>query len=283
MKKFILVSLAILAFGMAANATVFGDVDGDGYVTSSDITALYSYLLSGNMTYYSTSDVDGDGSITSADVTLVYSILLGTYTPVVNHEYVDLGLPSGTLWATMNVGASSPEECGDYFSWGETTPRGVDPYWTNYQCSVNKWNTMTKYCTNSSHGYNGIVDNLTELEPEDDAATVNWGSGWQMPSKTQMEELRTKCTWQWTTKNGVKGYLVKSKNNSNSLFLPVTDYYSNGQIYYSGNLGYYWTRTLHETLSYKAYYLFFYTSSNLECTYGERYSGFAVRAVRKQT
>ena len=67
------------------------------------------------------------------------------------------------------------------------------------------------------------------------------------------------------------------------MFLPVTDYYSNGEIHYTGNLGYYWSRTLHETTSYKAYYLFFYTSSNLECTYGNRYSGYAVRAVRTQT
>lgn len=284
MKKFLLAFFAIAAFSVAANAAVDGDVDGDGYVTSSDITALYNYLLTGDDSDIVNGDVDSDGNITSSDVTYVYNILLGIVNPV-SHEYVDLALPSGTLWATMNVGASSPEEIGYYFSWSETTPReGEDPYWNNYQWSVNIWNTMTKYCTNSSYGYNGFVDNLTELEPEEDAATVNWGSGWQMPSKTQMEELRTKCTWQWTTRNGVKGYLVKSKNNSNSLFLPVTDYYSsNGQIHYAGNLGYYWTRTLHETSSYKAYYLFFYTSSNLECTYGDRYSGFAVRAVRKQT
>ena len=282
MKKIftLIAMLTVCTVAMAQTRSVDGDVDGDGVVTSSDVTALYSYLLLGDTSNLVNGDVDGDGNITSGDVTYVYNILLGIVNPVV-HEYVDLGLPSGTLWATMNVGASSPEECGSYFSWGETTPRaGEDPYWTNYLWSVNKWNTMTLYCTNSSQGYNGFVDNLTELDPDDDAATANWGSDWQIPSKTQMEELRTKCTWQWTTKNGVKGYLVKSKNNTNSLFLPVTDYYSNGEIYNQGNLGYYWTRTLHETSSYKAYYFFFYTSSNRESTYGERYSGFAVRAVR---
>lgn len=274
--------LTVCAVAMAQIPAVDGDVNGDGFVTTSDVTALYNYLLNGDATYFATSDVDGDGYITVGDITYVYNILLSGGNPGNDsHEYVDLGLPSGTLWATMNVGASTPEECGDYFSWGETTPReGEDPYWTNYQWSVNKWNTMTKYCTNSSQGYNGFVDGKTELDPEDDVATVNWGSKWQMPSKAQMEELRTKCTWQWTTSNGVKGYLVKSKSNGASLFMPVTDYYSNGQIYNAGYLGYYWTRTLHETTSYKAYYLFFYSSSNLECTYGERYSGFAVRAVR---
>ena len=208
-----------------------------------------------------------------------------------DHEYVDLGLPSGTLWATTNVGASSPEECGYYFSWGEIEPRtGEDPYWDNnkYKWSVNQWNTMTKYCTSSKYGK---VDGKTELEPGDDAAKVNWGPMWRMPSSEQLQELIDECTWQWDTSN--KGYLVKSKKNGKSIFLPVTNYYSNGQIFSQGNqgnLGYYWTRTLNETSSCKAYYLFFYksnnqtsnnqTSSTLECTDGDRYSGFAVRAVR---
>ena len=279
----IIAMLTVVTVAMAQPRAVDGDVNGDGNVTSADITVLYNYLLNGDTSELVNGDVTGDGHITSNDVTYVYNIFLGIPNPI-NHEYVDLGLPSGTLWATMNIGANNPEECGDYFSWGETTAREVeDPYWNHYQWSVNKWNTITKYCINSSHGSNGFADNLTELEPEDDTATVNWGPDWQMPSKTQMEELRTKCTWQWTTKNGVKGYMVKSKNNGNSMFLPVTDYYSNGEIHYTGNLGYYWSRTLHETTSYKAYYLFFYTSSNLECTYGNRYSGYAVRAVRTQT
>ena len=267
---------------MAQTRVVIGDVNGDGHVTTSDVTAIYNYLLEGDETYLATCDVDNDGYITVADITFIYNIILNG-SVVVEHEYVDLGLPSGTLWATMNVGASTPEECGDYFSWGETTPRGgEEPYWNNYLWSNgSRHNKLINYCPNSQYGYNGFSDNLTELEPEDDAATVNWGSDWQTPSKTQMEELRTKCTWTWTTSNGVKGYRVSK--NGKSIFLPVTDFYSTGQIYYTGFLGYYWTRTLHETTSYQAYYLYFYSSSNLKCTYGNRYSGFAVRAVRKQT
>ena len=97
------------------------------------------------------------------------------------HEWVDLGLPSGTLWATCNVGANSPEEYGDYFAWGETTTKSSYS-WSTYKYCKGSSSTMTKYCTSS---YYGTVDNKTELEPSDDAATANWGSEWQMPSLEQ--------------------------------------------------------------------------------------------------
>ena len=97
------------------------------------------------------------------------------------HEYVDLGLPSGTQWATMNIGANAPEEYGDYFAWGETEPK--DYYdWGTYKWCMGNYNTMTKYCTISGYGYNGFNDGKTELDPEDDAATAAWGAGWRMPS-----------------------------------------------------------------------------------------------------
>lgn len=92
------------------------------------------------------------------------------------HEWVDLGLPSGTLWATCNVGADTPEGFGDYFAWGETAPKD-DYSWETYRWCNGYFNTMTKYCTNGSYG---TVDNRTELDPEDDAAYVNWGSSWRM-------------------------------------------------------------------------------------------------------
>ena len=95
------------------------------------------------------------------------------------YEWVDLGLPSGTLWATCNVGANSPEEYGDYFAWGETQTKNVYN-WGVYRLCGGSQNTMKKYCTNSSYG---MVDNLTALESEDDAATVNWGSEWQTPTQ----------------------------------------------------------------------------------------------------
>lgn len=116
-----------------------------------------------------------------------------------DHEWVDLGLPSGTLWATCNIGASSPEESGDYFAWGETAPK--ETYnWETYKWCNDRDNTVTKYCTTDIYG---TVDNKTELDLEDDAAYVNWGSSWRMPSMEQIKELREYCSWEWTQSNGV--------------------------------------------------------------------------------
>ena len=99
-----------------------------------------------------------------------------------DHAYVDLGLPSGLLWATCNLGANNPEDYGDYFAWGETQPKD-DFSWTNYQYCMGSFNTLTKYCNNPDIGYNGFIDDLTTLLPEDDAATANWGDEWRMPPK----------------------------------------------------------------------------------------------------
>ena len=137
------------------------------------------------------------------------------------HDYVDLGLPSGTLWATCNVGASCPEDYGDYFAWGETEgyKYGKKRFsWSNYKWCQGTETTMTKYCTHSDYG---TVDNITELQSSDDAATVNWGSGWQMPNFEQLMELfhSNNTTAEYTTVNGVKCYKVTSKANGKSIFL----------------------------------------------------------------
>ena len=134
------------------------------------------------------------------------------------HEYVDLGLPSGLKWATCNVGATAPEEYGDYFAWGETETKATYDL-SNYKWCNGTYESMTKYCTNSEYG---IVDNKTTLELSDDAARVNWGGSWRMPTKAEQDELRNtdNCTWEWTTQNGVNGYKVTSKKNGNSIFLP---------------------------------------------------------------
>lgn len=265
---------------MAQGRAVYGDVDGDGDVTISDVTALYNYILNDDMTFFSTSDVDGDGSVTSADVTVVYNILLGIIPGGETHEYVDLGLPSGTLWATTNVGASTPEEYGDYFAWGETTPKEIYD-WNTYQWCNGRWNKMTKYCTISTHGDNGFTDGKTELDPEDDAATANWGPQWCMPTYEQQEELRTMCTWTWTTSNGVDGFRVS--RNGKSIFLPAAGYHFTNNYYRPGEMGYYWSRTLGSSRSYYANYIYFYSmngSEGIDAYYGDRDSGFSVRAVR---
>ena len=142
------------------------------------------------------------------------------------HEYVDLGLPSGTLWATCNVGADTPEGYGDYFAWGETQPKGIYE-WENYiyaeyvEGKMYYYPKFTKYCTNSSSGYNGFTDNLNTLLPEDDAATANWGSGWCMPTSSQWEELLGNTTCVWTMQNGVNGRRFTG-SNGNVVFLPAS-------------------------------------------------------------
>ena len=195
------------------------------------------------------------------------------------HDFVDLGLPSGTLWATMNVGAEAPEDYGDYFAWGETEEK--DSYdWSTYKWCNGSSNTLTKYCTNSSFGYNGFVDNKTELDPEDDAATANWGSGWRMPSLTQIQELIANCTSEWTTRNGVKGRLFTSNINGASLFLPAAGFRWDGELDYAGSWGGYWSRTLDSIGPVVAYSLDF-SSGNVGWGYNSyRYSGNSVRAVR---
>lgn len=156
------------------------------------------------------------------------------------HEFVDLGLPSGTLWATCNVGASKPEEYGDYFAWGETKPK------SNYSWKTYKWcngnnNTQIKYCTDSSYGN---VDNMNVLELIDDAANIHWGGYWRMPTRDELDELRTYCIWIWTTNNNVKGYKVTSKTNDNSIFMPAAGVRSYSDLLGVGSEGYYWTSSL---------------------------------------
>ena len=159
------------------------------------------------------------------------------------HEYVDLGLPSGTLWATCNVGANSPEEYGDYFAWGETESKELYE-WTTYKWCNGSYRTITKYCIDSNFGYNGFTDNKMELDTEDDAATANWGKDWQMPSIDQIKEL---INSEYTTKeetqlHGVLGTLVTGPNG-NTIFLPSAGSRSDN-LYNAGDWGSYWSRSL---------------------------------------
>ena len=188
-------------------------------------------------------------------------------------EAVDLGLTSGTLWANMNVGASSPEELGDYFAWGETKSK------SDYSLSTYKWynessNKQTKYCTDASYG---IVDNKTELDVKDDAAYVNWGSRWRIPSKAQFEELMRECVWTTTYINGVEGSLVKSKKNNNSIFIPGNHFCVDIRLGYPSSNGYYWSRTLD---SYPDYAWCIITRSSPQMfNYHPREYGLGIRPV----
>lgn len=157
------------------------------------------------------------------------------------YEYVDLGL--SVKWATCNVGANSPEDYGDYFAWGETEP--VEMYdWRTYKYCNGSSTSLTKYNTNRSYG---TVDNKTQLDLSDDAAYINWGGSWRMPTDAELTELSEQCTWIWTTQNGVKGYKVTSKKSgytNNSIFLPAAGYRFGSSLSYAGSYGRYWSSSL---------------------------------------
>ncbi|MGM9746521.1 MAG: hypothetical protein ACI30H_06160 [Paludibacteraceae bacterium] len=188
------------------------------------------------------------------------------------HEWVDLGL--SVKWATCNVGATKPEEYGNYYAWGETTPKDYY-YWSTYKWCNGSYDTQTKYCTNSSYG---TVDNKTVLDLEDDAAAVNWRGAWRMPTDAEWMELRENCEWTWTTRNGVNGREVTSKINGNSIFLPAAGYRSNDDLGDAGNYGSYWSSSLYTGYPYDARYVYFY-SDNVYRYYYYRYYGRSVRPV----
>ena len=191
-------------------------------------------------------------------------------------DWVDLGLPSGLLWATRNVGATSPEDYGDYFAWGETSPKEVYN-WSTYQyCYGLYFNKLTKYCNISDFGYNGFTDNLTILQPGDDAATANYGG--RTPTKEEWQELMDHTTSQWTTQNGVNGQLFTS-SNGNSLFLPAAGCRWDSSLYGAGSNGNYWSSSLCTYRPDDAWGFYFESGyQSMEDNY--RYSGFSVRAVR---
>ena len=220
-------------------------------------------------------EADGSGAFAQCQVTV---------TEEDTHGFVDLGLPSGTLWAICNVGATIPEEFGDCFAWGETQPK--DYYdWSTYKYCEGSYNTMTKYCPMSSFGYNGFTDDRRELESDDDAATANWGRNWKTPSLEQFDELINKnyTTMTWVKQNGVNGILVTSNSNNNNIFIPQAGYWIEGEFQQTGyGIGRYMTRSLYGSSPIFAYNLYidptygiFTANSNLQRCYGQ-----PVRPVR---
>lgn len=192
---------------------------------------------------------------------------------VVNgHAWVDLGLPSGTKWATCNVGATSPEDFGHYFAWGETSTK------SDYSIS----NSATYELSISQLQSQGYIDSEGNLNPQCDAARANWGGSWRMPTESEMRELIDKCTWTWTTYNGVEGYNVKGPNGT-SIFLPAAGRRGGSSLYNEeGYYGRFWSSTPGSIyLDDYAYHLSFYPggkgvywSSN-----GHRYYGLTVRPI----
>ena len=223
---------------MEPETVLIGDVNGDGEVNLADINAIVDIILGGNGDS-AAADVNDDGEINIGDLNAIINIIQTTETGDDKHEWVDLGLPSGTLWAAYNVGADAPEEYGDYFAWGETEPKEVYD-WSTYKWCNGTHDSLTKYCSTSGYG---VLDYKNELECEDDAAYVNWGPLWCMPTHEQQVELMNVCTWTQTTLNGVNGYQVTGPNG-NKLFFPFTGERSGSQLMYAGSSAGYWPRTL---------------------------------------
>ena len=196
MKKKILFLMALLTVSLLALAEM----------------TVYVYKKDGTTVQYLASTIDSIG-----------------FVDVFNngHEYVDLGLPSGTLWATMNVGADSPEDYGDYFAWGEITPK------SSFSSS------------NYTYSKNSIVLSLS-----DDAANANWGGAWRMPTKAEIDELcnTSYTTWTITYLNGVEGRKITSKLNGNSIFLPAADEKRSNGLFLEGS-GSYWSNTAYSISS----------------------------------
>lgn len=266
-----------ICWSTTANPTI-----SDSHVAAGTGTGIFTATMSGleaNTTYHVRAYAINDKG-TAYGLDREFTTLNGGGTG--DHEYVDLGLPSGTLWATCNVGASTPEGYGDYFAWGETQPK------ENYEWDTYKYggmNTLTKYCNQSNYGYNGFTDNLTILQPDDDAATANWGNGWCMPTKEQWEELLQNTSHTWTTQNSVNGRLFTA-SNGNSLFLPAAGDRRGNELCDADVYGLYWSEALgNDTANppYGAWYFGFYLGTPpddyyISCAF--RYTGQSVRPVR---
>lgn len=212
-------------------------------------------------------------------------------------EAVDLGLPSGTKWASANIGATKPEQYGDYFAWGETTGYNegkTDFSWKNYKWASKGYNgSINKYTVpdNLTDGewYSGdtfVGDNKTTLDLTgdqiDDVARAKWGGKWRMPTFEEIVELRKECNWTKATVNGIDGYRVSSKapGNQNSIFLPFTGKRIGTSLEDNGVSGSYWSSSLRRDCSLDAYAMYLGQYNTNESNY-DRYRGCAVRPVCK--
>lgn len=254
---------------------------------TADISVDYS--TDGGRTYKPLHRVSGDvgRGITAGYRTITWDVLsevdkfvgdnicfrVNATTDANGHEWVDLGL--SVKWATCNVGATKPEEYGNYYAWGETKPKRKYS-WSTYKWCKGIYNSFTKYCTQSSRG---TVDNKTVLDLEDDAARANWGSAWRMPTDAEWTELFDNCTWTWTSDyngTGVKGRIVTSNNNGNSIFLPAAGL--GDELIYAGNRGFYWSSSLSADAPNYAWDVYF-DSAGYVVGGSSRFYGRSVRPV----
>lgn len=269
-----------LEIGESVNSRIFGN--GDYASESSDPQVATASIVGEFVSVEALSA--GTSTITVTDnktgQTASFTVTVTDSTPVdIPAAAVDLGLPSGTLWANKNVGAASPENGGLYFAWGEIVGYGSDVNdgrlfdWDSY-----KWDNFTKYCSASwvAELGMGIVDNKTVLDPEDDAATANWGDNWRMPTHEEFKELLEYTTNYETSWNGENGRVYKSLTNDNSIFLPYTGYRADDFV--QEGWANYWSSTQVADKPDLAYELTV-DAGHTQCGTDSRVRGFLVRPV----
>ena len=246
---------------------------GDSYIASVTQTGVVTAVSPGTVTI-TVEATDGSGCSDECIVTVVEDSNNGL-ADLGEHTFVDMGL--SVKWATCNLGASQPEEYGDYYAWGESKRK------VNYSYDTYKWfnysDGFTKYNTNLSEG---VVDNKTVLDNSDDAARVIWGGTWRMPTSAELDELlnQENCNWLWTTENGVYGFRVTSKKpgyTDRSIFLPAAGFKDGTSTNSSGTGGYFWSSSLSTPwLS----YVIWFGSSSYHFKYDDNKSkGLSIRPV----
>ena len=243
----------------------------EGYVRSNNLLdgrQVYSVFKTGKLVF----SYQGNNT-----ANLFYGFPVRLVRDTIIPQYVDLGL--SVKWANYNLGASTPTGVGDYYAWGETEPK--DSYMpANYQWSMGSAETYTKYCTVDSMGYNGFTDGLTTLQPQDDAAQMQKGGHWRMPSDAEWEELIKNCTWTQAEQGGQIGYIATSKINGNGIFIPVAGFRSIGNVVLD-YLGAYWSSSLNESKQSCAYGLYINKDEDRVGRYSNscREYGFLIRPV----
>ena len=269
-----------------SSATCGGEVTFDGNVTVTVRGICWNTTGTPTIEDNKTTDGEGIGSYTSNMTNLEHNTTYYVRAYAINEvgiaygeevsfttlernangrEYVDLGL--SVKWATCNVGATTPEEYGDYFAWGETSTKA----------EYNTSNCPTYGLSYSSLQSQGYIDSEGNLTPQYDAATANWGGTWRMPTYAEFNELRNNCTWTWTTQNGVNGYNVEGPSG-NSIFLPAAGFRDRSSLDLAGSYGFYWSSTPSENFDISAYYLNF-DSDGHDMDYYYRSLGLSVRPI----
>ncbi len=249
--------------------------NGECLVITIDAAQMDSNTLNSNSNLMARLKID-DGV---SSMTTVYFTLSISYA----FKPVDLGLSSGLKWADANLGANAPEHYGNYYAWGETETKS-NYIWSTYKWANGSEKKLTKYCPADKADFwngDGQPDVKTVLDSENDVAHALLGGKWRMPTDEEWTELRTQCTWTWTTENGVNGQRVTGPNE-NSIFLPAAGGRNGEDLKGVGTYGHFWSSSLDTDDPSKAWQVYFSSSSypgSVTRSNVGRYIGWSIRPV----